>query len=204
MATAATDDSKTYTSVASAADTNTPLLAAQMGLSIGASTITSVPGGTVTKKKKYTAPKPDTHDAKHGHVDTEKEHHQFDHVMHGIQDQTLRFLIIFFDRFSRIIIGVFAMLLLLNAGAGVIGWLDLWGGRFVWFIVILSLTLFGSLLGAYGSYKYGTLQQYFDKFNQENKEYGEEMDKLQDANKGLKKNVRGVAESVKFLQKKCR
>eukprot|EP01083_Nonionella_stella_P224286 798516_1 len=150
---------------------------------------------TQTASKRY-----DSYENKHGHVDTKEEKDKLGEVLDGIDDRGLRWSIIFLDKLSKIIISVFSFVFLCTCGAFVIGFLGLFGGEIVWLIVILGITFGGSMLGSYGVYKYGALEEYLDKFEEENKKFGSEIETLKETSQELKKNVHGITKSVDSLQ----
>merc|ERR1719295_2084509 len=78
--------------------------------------------------------------------------------------------------------------------------LALFGGEWIWIMVIVGLTLFGSLLGTYGVYKFGTLEKYTDHFQRQNEDYGSELKRLKNVKRELKRSVHGIVKSVDKLK----
>lgn len=67
-------------------------------------------------------------------------------------------------------------------------------------LIVLIITNLAAILGAYGVYKYGALQEYLDRFEEENKKYAAELDQLKETTQTLKKDVRGITQSVDGLK----
>ena len=63
-------------------------------------------------------------------------------------------------------------------------------------LVIFLLTDFGAILGAYGVYKYGALQEYMNRFEAMNKKYEEELESLKETKGELRGSVRGITKNV--------
>ena len=70
----------------------------------------------------------------------------------------------------------------------------------VWILVVLGLTNFGSILGAYGVFKYGTLDEYLNFFERTNKKYENELSSLRDMKHALRHDVHSVSHSVDKLK----
>jgi len=70
----------------------------------------------------------------------------------------------------------------------------------VYFFVILGVTYVGALLGAYMTYKYGTLQEALKLLKRMNEEYGHEIDVLRSSSQTLQKEVGTIQSSVENLQ----
>ena len=67
-------------------------------------------------------------------------------------------------------------------------------------LILLIITNGAAILGAYGVYKYGALQEYLDRFEEENKKYASELETLKKTSTELKKDVQGITESVDGLK----
>ena len=67
----------------------------------------------------------DSHEAKHGHIDTEEEKNKVNEVLEGVDDTGLRMTILFLDKLSKIIISVFSFVAIACAVASVLGVLSL-------------------------------------------------------------------------------
>ena len=70
----------------------------------------------------------------------------------------------------------------------------------IWIYVIVGLTFFGSMLGAYGVYKFGDLENYINLFRSRNMEYQSEIEKLGNTKNDLVNNVQHITHSVDNLK----
>ena len=68
-------------------------------------------------------------------------------------------------------------------------------------LIILILTNLGVILGAYGVYKYGALQEYLQKYEQQNKEFATEIEVLSQEADSMKTDVDQMTKSVDGLKR---
>ena len=66
--------------------------------------------------------------------------------------------------------------------------------------MILGLTDCGGILGAYGVFKYGTLQEYMNMFEEMNRRFEGELGALRDTKQALRRDVHGISQSVDALK----
>mmetsp|Transcript_19325 Transcript_19325/g.30649 ORF Transcript_19325/g.30649 Transcript_19325/m.30649 type:complete len:291 (-) Transcript_19325:96-968(-) len=69
------------------------------------------------------------------------------------------------------------------------------------FLIICLLTIGLALAGAYGVYRWGTVQEQIDRFEGENKKYESELVLLRSSKERIASDVQGISESNALLQK---
>lgn len=71
----------------------------------------------------------------------------------------------------------------------------------IWFLLIIALTLYGSLLGQFGTVTFGVMGEYVNHFKDQNDEYEIENGKLKKTNEKLKSEVDRIEMSITELTK---
>eukprot|EP00485_Elphidium_margaritaceum_P009923 CAMPEP_0202688392 /NCGR_PEP_ID=MMETSP1385-20130828/3913_1 /ASSEMBLY_ACC=CAM_ASM_000861 /TAXON_ID=933848 /ORGANISM="Elphidium margaritaceum" /LENGTH=292 /DNA_ID=CAMNT_0049343359 /DNA_START=50 /DNA_END=928 /DNA_ORIENTATION=+ len=130
------------------------------------------------------------------HNDTQERIKKYNSVLDGVESSKLRYTIIFVEKLSKSMYAVYSGICCISVTATVFGVVSFFLPRLLWMVVLCVVTWLGAVLGAYGIYKYGAMDEYLKFETQQGEKSKTETQRLHAQKQRCKTDIRTVDHSL--------